>query len=264
MNLPRRLALLCLLTLAAPAHASAADAPAGAVKLAPATAGSASELQVDIGQEALNQGNGGGERARSLSLFGTRGLKFDPRSVVDRCSDSRADAFDCPAASRIGSGSAQGRAEGALVPGGGMDFTASIDVFLAAPRQTGDVAGVVVQVSEPQSGQRFNGKGRIVPVGSGPFGSETRFDGLSGDGGQLPPGVTVTLKRVQLRIGAKRTVKRKVTVRRNGKRRRAVKRVRYSLLTNPRTCTGSWPYRLRVEYPSRTDDFDGGIACSAR
>jgi hypothetical protein len=254
--------LVAVLTLAAPAAASAADAPPGAVRLSPEVAGRASELRVDVGGEVLAQRTGG-EQPRALSLFGTRGLKIDPRSVAGRCTDAQADAYDCPGSSRIGDGSAQGRAEGPLVPGGAMDFTASIDVYLARARQQGDVAGVVVLIREPQSGQRFNGKGRIVKVASGAFGSETRFEGLDG-GGQLPPGVTVTVNRVELRVGARRTVRKKVTVRRNGKRRRVTKRFTYSFLTNPRTCTGSWPYRLRVEYPGRTDDFDGTAACRPR
>lgn len=254
--------LIAVLALTAPAAASAADAPPGAVRLSPDVAGRGSELRVEIGGEALAQPSGG-EQPRALSLFGARGLKIDKRAVARRCTDAQADAFDCPASSRIGDGSAQGRAEGPLVPGGGFDFTASIDVYLAPARQQGDVAGVVVLVREPQSGQRFNGKGRILKVASGAFGSETRFEGLGG-GGQLPPGVTVRLNRVELRVGARRTVRRKVTVRRNGVRRRVTKRFTYSFLTNPRTCTGSWPYRLRVEYPSRTDDFDGSVACRTR
>ena len=171
--------------------------------------------------------------------------------------------FDCPEASRIGRGTAQGRAEGPFVPGGSFAFTATIDVFLAPAREVGDFAGVVVLVREPQSNQRFSGRGRILMIANGPFGTETRFEGLSG-AGQLPPGVTVKLDRVEMRVGAKRTVRRRVTVRRNGKRRRVIKRFRYSFLTNPRTCSASWPYRLRVEYPSRTDDFDGNVACRTR
>lgn len=254
--------LLAVCALAAPAAASAADAPPGAVQLSPNVAGSASELRVQLGAEVLGQRDAN-EQARALSLFGTRGLKLDPRAVAARCTDSQADAFDCPPSSRVGDGSAQGRAEGAIVPGGGIDFTATIDIFLAPARQEGDLAGVVVLVREPQSGRRFSAKGRIIRVASGPFGSETRFEGLSG-GNELPPGVTVKLNRVELRVGARRTVRRRVTVRRGGRRVRVTKRFRYSFLTNPRTCAGSWPYRLRVEYPGRNDDFDGNVACRTR
>lgn len=254
--------LIALVTLALPAAVSAADAPPGAVRLSPDVAARASELRVEIGSEVLAQ-NTSNEQPRALSLFGARGLQVAPRAVAGRCTDDQADGFECPASSRVGDGSAQGRAEGAIIPGGGFDFTAKIDVFLTAPRQSGDIAGVVVLVSEPQSGQRFNARGRVLKVASGAFGTETRFEGLSG-GGQLPPGVTVKLTRVELRIGAKRTVRKTVTVRRNGKRRRVKKRVAYSFLTNPRTCTGSWPYRLRVEYPDRADDHDGNVACRTR
>ena len=255
----RLLSAACALALLAPASLSAAEAPPGAAALVPNAAARPSALEVDLGAEVLAQA--GNESPRAVSLFGTRGLKIDRRAVAERCDDAQADRFDCPAASRIGTGSAQGHAEGVLVPGGRVDFTASIDVFLAPPRERGDTAGVVVQVSEPQSGQRFNGKGRIFR--NSEFAWETRFEGLAG-GDQLPPGVTIKLDRVQLRVVAKRTVRKRVTVRRNGKRRRVVKRIRYSFLTNPRTCRGAWPYRLRVEYPDRADEYDGTLSCRAR
>ena len=250
---------LCGLALAAPITAIAAEAPPGAAELVPNAAGRPSALEVDLGAEVLAQA--GNESPRAVSLLGTRGLKIDRRAVAERCDDAQADRFDCPAASRIGTGSAQGRAEGPLVPGGRFDFTAAIDVFLAPPREAGDTAGVVVQVSEPQSGQRFIAKGRIFR--NSEFGWETRFEGLAG-GGELPPGVTIKLDRVQLRVVANRTVRKRVTVRRNGKRRRVVKRIRYSFLRNPRTCRGAWPYRLRVEYPDRADEYDGTLPCRPR
>ena len=253
----RLLATTLALAAALPASAGAAEAPPGAVALAPDTAGRASAFEVELGPEVLGQ-TPQGNPPNAVSLLGTPGLKIDPRAVAGRCSDAQADRFDCPSASRIGSGSAQGHAEGALVPGGRYDFTASILVFLAPPRASGDLAGVVLQVSEPQSGQRFNAKGRIRRDPA--FGWETRFEGLAG-GGQLPPGVTVKLDRITLRVAANRTVRKRVTVRRNGKRRRVIKRFRYSLLTNPRTCTGAWPYRLRVEYADRTDEYDGAAPC---
>ena len=247
------------MALLAPASASAADAPPGSATLVPNTAGRASALEVDLGADVLAP-QGSNETPRAISLLGTRGLKIDRRAVSARCDDAQADQFDCPAASRIGTGSARGYAEGALVPGGRYDFTAQVTVFLAPPRQAGDTAGVVVQVTEPGSGQRYSAKGRIFR--NADFGWETRFEQLAG-GGQLPPGVTVKLERVQLRIQADRTVRKRVTVRRGGKRRSVVKRIRYSFLTNPRSCTGAWPYRLRAEYADRVDEYNGTFACRA-
>ena len=246
--------------LAVPAGAVAADAPPGAVQLSPNVAGRASELRIDLGEEALAGRSSNDERPRSLHLQGTRGLRINPRAVARRCTDEQADAYNCPERSRIGRGTAEGRAEAGLI---GTDFTADIDVFLAPRRQAGDIAGVVVQVREPQSGERFSVKGRIIPLADGPFGSELRFEGLDG-GGQLPPGVTVTLRRVQLTAGARRVVRRRVTVRRGGKRRRVTRRFRYTLLRNPRTCTSPWPYRLRVVYSDRTEDFNGSVDCRPR
>src|SRR5688500_15789723 len=147
----RLITAVCGLALIAPASASAADAPPGAATLVPNAAGRPSALEVDLGADVLTP-EGSNETPRAISLLGTRGLKIDRRAVTARCDDAQAERFDCPAASRIGTGSARGYAEGALVPNGRYDFTASITVFLAPPRQAGDTAGVVVQVNEPGSG----------------------------------------------------------------------------------------------------------------
>lgn len=256
----RRLVMLAaavIVTVGAPA--SAAEAPPGALRLSPEIAGKRSALDVDLGPGALT-GGAQSRRPQSVALFGAAGLKIDLRAVAGRCPDSGAGRFDCPESSRIGRGTAQGHAEGALVPGGRYDFTAQIDVFLGHPREPGDLAGLVVKVSEPQSNQHLMAGGSIRRIAQGPFGSETRIDSLSG-GSEPPPGVTVTLDRVQLRVAASRTVRRKVTVRRHGKRRRVTRRVRYGFLTNPRTCAGSWPYRVHVEYSDGGEDFDGTVPC---
>lgn len=235
----------------------AQTAPEGTVQLVPNTAGKPSTLSLDLNPEEP----GGTETPRSVSLFIARGFKYDRRARAVRCSDADAQQVSCPAKSRIGAGQAMATASGFLVPGGSMDFTASIELFLARPA-AGDVAGVVVQVSEPTTGVRQSAKGRLVPVAEGPFGLELRFDQFPGTG-QVPPGVAVDVKRLQLTVGAKRKVRK---VKRVRKKKKVVKKVtvrRYYLITNPPTCEGSWPFQVRVGFPSSELVRDGTIACTA-
>jgi hypothetical protein len=253
-------AALACCCAAAPAT-SAAAAPS--IQLDPDAAGAQSRLAIDA-QPSDSSGGGGGD-ARAVVLSAPRGLKVDPRSRSGRCSPDQARDFACPESSRIGHGEAKGHASGIVVPGGRQDFTATIDGFLASPKQEGDIAGVVLQFQEPQSGQRGTATGRIVPAGGdGPFGVELRFDDLGGSQPQYP-GVTVTIDRITLEVGARRTVVRKRRVRRHGRRVTVRRRHRYSLLTNPPACDGgSWPFRVTTVYSDREESQDGTLACTPR
>ena len=237
-----------------PALAAPPALAQGGVEVVPNKAGAHSRLKVDLVPEPADAS---GETPTSAVLAVARGFRFDPRARAERCSQAEAEQFQCPAKSRIGTGQALVNASGVIVPGGSMDFTAAIEVFLAKEVAAGDVASVVVQVSEPSTGVRGTSRGRLVPLADGPFGLELRFE-LTG-GVQPPPGVTVTVKRIQLSVGARRTVRRVRRVR----GRRVVRRKRYHLIRNPRTCAGSWPYQVRVVFPSRTVTRDGSVACSA-
>lgn len=241
---------------------AAAPAAAAPIMLDPNRAGAPSQLLVDA---QPNNGSGGGGDVRGVVLSAPRGLKVDPRSRSGRCSPEQARDFACPESSRIGHGEAKGHASGLVVPGGRQDFTATIDAFLAPPQQAGDIAAVVLQVQEPKSGQKGAATGRLVPAAAdGQFGPELRFDDLGGSQPQYP-GVTITVDRITLQVGAKRTVVRKRRVRRHGRRVTVRKRYRYSLLTNPRKCTqGSWPFRVTTVYSDREEQQDGSIPCAPR
>lgn len=252
------------LTLAASALVSAATATAAqtpTITLHPNVAGRQSQLTL---QAEPGESMSGGQQVKSVVLSGTRGLKVDPRSRAKRCSAKEARDFNCPEASRIGSGEVKGHASGTVVPGGRQDFTATIDSFLAPKQRTGDIAGVVFQVREPSSGTKGTTTGRIVRVANGPFGVELRFDDIGSTQPQIP-GVTITIDSITLHAGAKRTVVTKRRVRRH-RRLVTIRRThRYSLLTNPRTCSGLWPFRLTIGYSGRADDVrDGSAACTPR
>jgi hypothetical protein len=185
-----------------------------------------------------------------------RGFRLDPRSRARRCSPQQAQNFNCPQASRIGGGEAIVTASGALIPSGSQDFTASIDLFLAPPPQNRGLAGLVVAVEEPTTGQRGTATGRVVRRASGPYGYELRFDDLSG-GQSPPPGITIELKRLELRTGARRTVSVG-----HGENRH---RITYNLITNPLTCDGSWNGHAALTFSDGSSiERDLAAACRRR
>jgi hypothetical protein len=255
----RRIVCAAALTLAAASTAAAQAPPPGAIQLVPNKAGKPSELRVDLGSGTLPAS---GEVPSSVVLASTRGFRFDRRARAATCSGGPAESFSCPERSRIGSGSAEFVVRGPLLPPEGLADTATIDVFLAPPPVSGDLYGVEVQVNEQRFGMRGRSVGRLVPLPSGPFGSELRFESV---GGALepPPGYTVELKRLQLSAGAKRTVRKTKVVRRNGRRKRVRRRVTYHLIRNPSSCPGAWPYEVRLGFASGEERRPGEVACEA-
>lgn len=246
--------------LAVPA---AAQVPGDPVRVDPATAGKASHLVVDV--RSAEDPKAGGRSPQSAVLAAAQGFKFDPRARSDRCSAEEAKAFDCPANSRIGTGTAQATVSNGVVS---QPVTVDIRVFLAPPPRNGDVAGVVLQFKERSTGQQGSTTGQIVRT-SGPLGLEVRFEDLGSAGaGAAPEGFTVRVDRLQADVGASRTEKVKVcckTVTRNGKKKRVryLKKVVRNLIRNPRTCDGAWEYQLRLRYSSSDESVrDGSVACS--
>jgi hypothetical protein len=103
-----------------------------------------------------------------------RGARFDPRGRKKRCSDAQARDRACPVKSRLGSGLVQGTATGLVVPGGRQDFTVALELFLAKPSHAGDLADIIAQYNEPQSGRKGFGRARLRRLVSGPCGSRWR------------------------------------------------------------------------------------------
>lgn len=219
-----------LAAIAASTAGAAFDHPP-AVQLEPNTPATGSDLLLDVRSRS---GVPTGERAQSLVLSAPSGFRIAPRAVRGRCGTRAARSFSCPEASRIGSGQVEGHASGALVPDGRLDFAATIDAFLARPVQPGDVAGLVLEVSEPMTGKRGTLAGRVVRT---PAGVELRFDDIAGAQPSVP-GVGISIDRVLLRAGAGR------------------------LITTPPACAGSWQFRLTVTYADHRDVRDEPVACS--
>lgn len=200
----------------------------------------------------------------AITVLAARGFRFDRKAVAELCEPAQAQQNQCPAASRIGSGTAEVRVDGPL-PGaiGAGTYQGTSATFLAPASQLGDLAGLVVQLKIV--GQTITGTGRITPVASGPFGIRIAFDPLP-QSPPLPPGYTATLQQLHSEIAARRTERRTRTkrVRRRGKvvRKRVVTKVRHDLIRTPRTCTGTWPVQVLVRYPDRQDVLDTPIVCA--
>jgi hypothetical protein len=247
--------------LAAPA---AAQVPGDAVRVDPDTAGEGSHLILDIRGSEDPKANG---RAPTQAVIAaTQGFKFDTRARSEKCSEAQAKAFDCPGNSKIGSGTANATASNGVIT---QAVVADVSIFLGGPAQSGDAAGVWVIFRERSSGSHGYIFGRVVKLGtSGPFGLEVRFDELGTANQAAPQGFTVRVDRIQAEVGASRTEKVTVcckTVRRNGVKKRVKykKNVIRNLITNPRTCDGSWEYQVRVRYsPTEESVRDGSMACS--
>ena len=254
----RRALLIALVPAAlAAAGGAGAQAPGDPVRVEPSKAGVASHLLADV--RVSEDPQSGGRSPTGVVLSSPAGFKLDPRARAERCSAERAKAVDCPAASRIGTGTANATVSGYFFSG---PVTFQLELFLAPPPQSGDLAGVVLQVREPNSGQKGSATGRVVKTG----GLEVRFDDLS-SAGAAPDGFTVRIDRIQLDVGAFRNQKVTVcckTVKKNGKKRKVKykKNVRRDLIRNPRTCDGAWEYQVRLRYsPSEESVRDGTVAC---
>lgn len=215
--------------------AAIAQAPA-AVVLHPNTPRTGTKLTVDFDGSAF-----GVQTAppHNLRLLVQHGFSFDPSAVKARCAPPK----PCPAAARVGTGSAQIAYTFIGVPG---NATAKLTIYLTAPQQHGDLAGLVVRGELPDLGRSVTARGRVLRAAA-PDGIELRIDDLLG-GQALPPGTTVSLARLRLSAGVSRTVTQTKVRRRkvHGQTRRVrVKvRTRHALITTPKTCSGAWAGRI--------------------
>lgn len=239
--------------LLAPAGAAAAPADI-AISLSPNRAGAGTTLSATVrGGDELQ-----GRQASGFVLSAQRGFRFDPGAVAGRCSAAQASDDACPSDAEIGSGRAVIVAKNLLLLGGRQTFTAALTAHLGKPEQAGDLGSIRVGFSEPQTQIKGTATGRIVPVASGPYGIQLRFEGIDG-GGALPPGTTVELQELNLTAGARRIERKRVTrrvrvklkhprrSRKTGKlirtklvRRTRTKRIVHDLITNPSSCSGSF------------------------
>jgi hypothetical protein len=237
----------------------------------------------------------------SFSMSFAQGFGFDPQAVSTTCSTAQADPNNntCPPASRIGRGTIDVTISGLI---SGTD-QAQITVFQMPPQAPGDIAGVAFyfSINDTKNQFMFQGTsiGHLRSVSGDPqFGSTIAFDKLQFP--TIPPGINITLNDMKLDLGApdlsaaifassstpgttpvkrhhrkhKKHKKHKKHARHPSKKthgRRATagqaklipKPVAHSLLTNPASCSGTWPIRVSWGYSDGTRSADAAAACAA-
>lgn len=208
-----RIALIALASLLAAAPSAAADATATAT---PAKAGQPSTLHFDINGLAPPIS---GRLPKALQLSALPGFKVNLQAIAKRCSGESAKLNECPAGSQFGKGeltigvTQQGNAS--------RDVTIPLTVYLHSSNSILAVAEVLGWQVVPATLSTRNG---LV----------VRFDPLPAG----PPfaGVSYTLKRITIDLGASRVIKK-------GKRRTKV-----TLIRNPARCSGSWPSSVALTF----------------
>jgi hypothetical protein len=111
--------------------------------------------------------------------------------------------------------------------------------------------------------------GRLVPRRSGAYGVELRLAQLPVELG-VPLPVTVTPARLELSLSAVRRTRldfvRRLKVRTlAGYEIRKVsdhRLIGHNLLRTPRSCSGSWPFELRVGFPAGVTRTAGRVTCA--
>ena len=241
----RRTALLALLAMLALAAVPAvAAAPVAKLTVNPNKAGRGTTATLDVNPPRANQ------NPRTGSLRVVRGVKFDPRARSAKCTRQQATSHKCPAASRIGGGTARATVKSTTGTFPPTEVTADINLYLMPPQQQGDLAGVAVHFKVRANGQEGHAIGRVTKLDTGPYGLQTTFGQL--DAVKPPSGFTAHLDHMHFVFGASRTVTT------NGKT------VTYHLIRNPKTCDGSWEYQVRLGYPSGGPVvFNGSGPCTA-
>jgi hypothetical protein len=231
------------------------------------------------------------ETPDSLAFLLPATWRFDHRAVARECTPAQAAAVRCPYAAQVGYGHVVLQAQGYLFPGGQTQVVAYITPYVGEPRQAGDPASLVLEVQmlgiEPlidAANQYLRTKikptysitGRVIPLHSGAYGLEASFDGFPG-GLTLPPqltasGVSVTVTRFKLQIGAVRRVKKpkidkfSAPTLSGGTQTIDVRDhvlIGYHLLSRGRFCPSSdqWPWELQVGFPAGVQDVKGSVTC---
>jgi hypothetical protein len=230
------LAVLIALGLAVPAAAQA-PAPAYELSFAPNKANRATTGTLSV--RDLPADAPGAPAPDVLVLAMQPGFTTDPKGAPGRCSDADAEKLACPETARIGKGTAVIEATFGTTK---QDYTATMEVFLTERVKAGDLAGLSVEIREPQTSTNMAVAGRVVKTGRD-GGPELRFEGLAKAIPPVPPGITVRLKSFSTSIGRHRTVVKRVKTKR-GKRKR-VKTV-HAIVRTPKACTGAWTATLAI------------------
>lgn len=204
--------------------------PAGYLTLDPKEPGEGTVATLDLR---------GGFPMDALVLRVGRGTKLHNRAVARRCRNARAAADDCPAASRIGGGTASLQASP-----GGVRIPVDIDLYLAPRRRTEDITGLAMVTRAP--GRTSYGTGRAFELSPELYprkGLQLQWERLEKAFFGMP------VKHLNVHVGAHRTV---------GGRR-------VDLITNPSGCPADgWPWAITVGSLHGSQNlFHGAVDCSS-
>ena len=233
----RRIVLITIAGLLATASPAAAQATSTAT---PNKAGQASTLHFALDGLAppIN-----GRIPLGIQLNAPSGFRLNPKAVARRCSQQSAKLNECPRTSRFG--------KGVLVvhvttPDQSRDVRIPMNIYLHSGKRILAVAYVLGWQVVPGTIARRSG----IVVTFNPLPAGPPF-----------PGVSYTLKSITFDLGTKRVIRQRV--RRKG--RTIVRKRTVSLISNPRTCSGSWATAIGLTFRDGTEArFVAPTTCSAK
>jgi hypothetical protein len=218
------------------ARTATAPAPSLSVNETPVAAGAPTALSV---RTTFDRSTDGELSAVEVDL--ARGFLFDPRAA-GVCSNVQARAGGCPETSIIGRGAGTIVVQGRYLPR--TPYAVGATFYLARPRHSGDIAGLVLDLYETESQLHATVLGRVVPIARGAYGIALRF---SDTDTQLPSGYSLSLLKLTTLLEAHRTVAA----------------VGHDLLTNPSSCTRrGWPVQLLIESGGHSQVYHSNASCS--
>lgn len=223
----KALALSAVITLTFAAVAVAAG-PTVKVTVTPDTPSAHSTLKV-LATGPYSQSG----LPKSLALTAQKGFASSAKSVPVLCNPNSTKVTSnspnpCPAKSKVGSGKV-------VAEVAGFPETAPFTLYLGKPRQTGDIASIILSGSVP--GMTDNVVGRLFKTSTGKI--EILFNKLP----KAPSGLTVTVKRLSFSAYAV-----------DGK---------HSLITNPPSCSnGHWTGSLTLTFSSGPVTKHTSIPCT--
>jgi hypothetical protein len=178
----------------------------------------------------------------TLELDLARGFHFDPRAAAT-CPATQARTGSCPADSAIGSGTGEIIVQGPYLPQTTYDVSSA--VYLTPPTHPNDIAGVALDLTQPQSQLHAVIFGRVVPLPTSSYSIALRFADASKT---LSTNYDLNLRRLALTLQASRTVSSQT----------------YHLLTNPTPCTRrGWPLQLSITSAKNAWIYHGTASCRA-
>jgi hypothetical protein len=178
----------------------------------------------------------------TLELDLARGFHFDPRAAAT-CSATLARTGACPADSAIGSGTGEIVVQGPYLPQ--TTYDVSTAVYLTPPTHPDDIAGVALDLTQPQSQLHAVIFGRVVPLPTSSYSIALRFADASK---ALSTNYDLNVRRLALTLQASRTVSSQS----------------YHLLTNATACTRrGWPLQLSITSAKNAWIYHGVASCRA-